>query len=157
MADHLLEAHPLAAPERLHLLLQPAAVQRAGHHHLELGHLERLGEEVVGAATDGVDGDLPGPVRGHDDDGRLGRQLAALGDGLEPVHVGQLHVQQDQVVGPAPEAVEEGARGRGDLDLVLLADQGLPEDERQVLVVLADHDALSRAPHGGSPLGRAAP
>src|SRR5262249_8595685 len=47
---------------------------------------------------------------------------------------------------------EEIPSGGGDLHLVLLADQGLPEDERQVLVVLADYDAFNRDSHR-SPLG----
>ena len=138
LADELLEAAgrlPLA--QHLDLLLEPPAVQRARHHHLELGHLERLGEEVVRAAGDGVHGDLPRAVGGHHDDGRLGRQVAAARDGVEAVHVGQPHVEQDQVVGAGLELVEQRPRRRRHLRLVALAGQGLADDEGQVLVVLA--------------------
>ena len=152
----MISSKPVALPgaEHLDLLLESATVERARHHHLELGHLERLGEEVVRPARDRLHRDLPRAVSGHHDDRRLRRQLAALGQGVEAVHVRQLHVEQDQVVRGRPQAVEERARRRRDLHLVLIANEGLPEDEGEILVVLGDHDPLSHAgPHTLFPFG----
>ena len=147
LPDDLLEARGLPGAEHLDLLLEPATVQRARHHHLELGHLERLGEEVVRPARDRLHRDLPRAVGGHHDDRRLRGQLAALGQGVQAVHVRQLHVEQDQVVGSRPQAVEQRARRRARSPPRTVADEGLPEDEGEILVVLGDHDPLS---HCGS-------
>src|SRR5262252_2683563 len=150
--DELLEApRRLALPQHLDLLLEPPAVEGARHHHLEFGHLQRLGEEIVGPAGDGVHGDLPRPVRGHHDDRRLRGEIPAARDGVEPVHIGQPHVEEDQVVGAALELVEEGPRGRSHLRLVALARQRLADDEREVFVVFGDEDAFA---HGRTPAAR---
>jgi hypothetical protein len=77
-------------------------------------------------------------VSGHHDDGRVRRQLATARDRVESVHVGQAHVEEDQVVRSGLEPVEQTARGGRDLDVVALAPQRLGEDEGEILVVLRD-------------------
>ena len=59
-----------------------------------------------------------------------------FGDRVETVHVGQRTSSRIRSYAPLREPVEQVPRGGSDLHLVLLADQGLPEDEGQVLVVL---------------------
>jgi hypothetical protein len=143
LSHQLLEPGALRGLQRLDLELEPPPLERARHHHLELRHLQGFGEEVVGSAGDGLRRDLARAVRSHHDDRRVGREVAALRDGVEPVHVGQAHVEEDQVPRAALERVEHPARGRGHLDVVILADEGFPEDEREILVVLGDQDPLS--------------
>ncbi len=50
LPDQPLDPARLALAQGLDLLLQPPPVERARDHDLELVHLERLGEEVVGPA-----------------------------------------------------------------------------------------------------------
>ena len=149
LADQVLEAaRRLPFPEGPHLHLQASPVEGAGDHDLELGHLEGLGEEVVGSARDRIDGDLPRAVGRHHDDGRLRGEITDARNGVETVHVGKPDVQQDEIVLGGLEPVEERA-GRGrHLGLIALTHERLADHEREVFVVLRDQDLLA---HGFAP------
>ena len=59
---------------------------------------ERLGDQIEGAGANGFDGGFHGAVAGHQNDGRVGPMLAAMGQHVEAVAVAQAHIDQRQVV-----------------------------------------------------------
>ena len=69
-------------------------------YHLQqlLGH-EGFDEEVAGAALQGLHGQLGVGIRGHDHHGKLGVQLAGLGQQLQPVHARQAKVGDQHLLG----------------------------------------------------------
>ena len=66
---------------------------------LELAHAEGLGHVVVGAAVEGGDLAVLGPVGRQHDDGH-GAPLPDAAADLEAVHVGQAEVEDDDVGRP---------------------------------------------------------
>jgi hypothetical protein len=83
--------------------------------------------------------------------GRVGAEIAALRNGVEPVHVGQPHVEEDEVPVAPLEGVEHSPGGGRHLDLVVLADQRLAQHEREIFVVLGDQNPLSHESPPSSP------
>ena len=71
---------------------QRALLERLADHAHQVGTLERLGDEVVGALLHGLDGVLDGAVGGHEHGLGLGRHALAR---LEQVHAG--HARHHEV------------------------------------------------------------
>ena len=80
------------------LRLQLALAQRVLDHEQRLLEGERLLDEVLRAHAHGLDRGLDGAVAGDDDHRHLGVERADAGQDLEPVHAGQPHVEEEQVV-----------------------------------------------------------
>ena len=145
-------------PQREHLdrlllaLLRPrhpGAPQRRLHARAELAHRERLGDVVVGAQLEPEDlVDLLGLGGEHDDRDRgAGAQPAAH---LEAVHLGQHHVQHDEVEGLLGEARERLAAVRGLHHLVPVALQREGQQRLDRLLVVDQEDARGTVRHTGS-------
>ena len=87
------------------LTLQAMLLERLLDDVPERVDLVRLGDEVLGAGFDGVDGRLQAGIRRDHDDGRRRRHLHDLGERGHSVHLGHAQIEQDEVDGFA-------ARGR---------------------------------------------
>ena len=77
----------------------------------ELGHLERLGKIVVGAAVESGDARVDRIVRGQDDDGDRTAPSPQLAQDLEPAQLRQGEVEEDRDLtrpGPAGMPAERG-------------------------------------------------
>src|SRR5690606_29221783 len=115
-------------------------VDRRGQDPRQLGQLNRLDEEVDGAALDGRHRLFHTAESRHDH----GHDLGVAGHGgvedVETVRVGELQVDDETVVGEPLEAVERvGARGRL-RDDESLAGQVLGDDFAQIVVVIDEED-----------------
>lgn len=105
--------------ELLHLALEPRGLQRAGRDQDQPVRLERLLDEVIGAALDRRDGGFDVAVAGDHHDRQIGIVLLDLLEQLQAVELGALQpdVEEDQVraavgdLGKRRIAVARGARG----------------------------------------------
>ncbi len=110
-------------------------------------HLERLGDEVVGAGADRGDRRLHAAERRHDDDRQI---LATLDDLLAEVdsaHAVHVDVGQDEVEVPLGQPVESVLRNRGRGDLEAAPPQLGVEHVTHTSVVVDDQNATF---HDGS-------
>jgi hypothetical protein len=92
-----LSADQMVAPgklpsQQLHLGLQARSFERFLDHHGEVIRVERLGNEIVGAALDRLDGALDGAVGRDDDDRKRGIFLLDFAQRFDAVHAGHLIV-----------------------------------------------------------------
>ena len=125
--DHLAEvAHRPAAADHarqpvalLELLAQvgvlgaqPPLLERRFEHVQQLVELERLADEVGGAALDGVDGVLDGAVAGDDDADDARVALQGRVEHLAAVDAGQAQVRDQDVEGELLELLEGLLAGR---------------------------------------------
>src|SRR5687767_13504237 len=115
-------------------LTEPRLFEGALRRHRQVGKLYRLRQKVFGAASHRLDGERDIAMRGHHDDDALLR-LEAL-EQIESLDIGKLEVEQHEVgvhakarVEPVvasvrtddlmTHALEEGAEGGGELDLIV--------------------------------------
>ena len=116
----------------------------AGQQH---GEAEGLGDIVIGAGVEAQDGVGLGGLRGQQDHRALVAVLADDLAGLAAIHVGQVHVEDDEVGAVGLDRLDAG-RGGGNLghrELVMqreLLGQRLAQH-----VVVIDDDDLLRAAH----------
>jgi hypothetical protein len=118
LADDVLEVVALleGALELDVLFFGAGAGDGGAHVGEQLLVVPRLLDEVGGAGLDGLHGVLHRAVGGDHDDGELLVAVANLGEDLEPVHVGQGEVEQNEVEGLRGEGGESvgAALGAGD-------------------------------------------
>src|SRR5215471_4073406 len=123
-----------------------AAPEQGAHSRQELVEREGLGQVVVGAEIE--PGHLVGyaVARGEHDDRRVHAGLARGLEDAEAVALGQHDVEDDQIVGVAPEdKVQGGIAVGGRLHGVSLFLQPLP-DEAQDLPIVLDHENTHGSP-----------
>src|SRR5688572_21553636 len=121
--------------------LRPFAPQRGAAARGELLHAEGLHHVVVGAHLEPEDAVHLVRARGHDDDRHVGGRLLPADHPahLEPVHAGQVQVEEHQVC-PAPHALQPLFTGARDLDRDAGALQLVGDRLRDVGIVLDDED-----------------
>ena len=88
---------------------QPLALESVAQRHQKALGCERLDEEVVSAAAHRLDREVDRAVSGDDDHGDPGGLAAEPPQQVEPVHVGQVDVEKDQI------EIRPGRAGRGPL------------------------------------------
>jgi hypothetical protein len=81
--------------------------QRVPYREQQAVGVQRLLQEVEGAALGGLDGGGDGAVTGDHDDLGPGVEVPQPGEGLQPVEPGHLHIEEDQM---GPELGVEGDR-----------------------------------------------
>ncbi len=111
----------------LDLLLQPALFQRPPDDDFHLLEAERLAEEIVGPALDGLEGGFARPVSGDDDDLALGFGFPDVRDGLDPGHAREPDVQENQVVDLLADLFQARFRRPGYVRFVAPLRQEFPE------------------------------
>ena len=139
LADQLEDLlHRLAAPDNAQLvifLLQQGLVgddlphvagglQGVEDDLLQLGHVKRLEQIVVGAQLHRLDGGLRRAVGGHQDDQQLGIGVVNAPQGFQPREAAHAHVHDHEVgfeTGDDPQALLAARRG-GQLDVGRIED-----------------------------------
>jgi hypothetical protein len=120
LADH----HPAVLDLLLEgavLRLQPALAQRVLDDEEDLLEGQRLLDEVLRAHAHGLDRGLDAPVAGDDHDGNFGVDRADARQRLQPVHLRQPHVEEDEIEPPRLQEREAGLAavdGLGGVSLV---------------------------------------
>ena len=106
----------------LHVLLQAqvfpeqaAAFQRLFQGEHQVVVFERLGDEVVSAAANGLHRQFDAAVGGHHDHGEPGLFAAQLLQEFEAVHARHFHVDQGQINRPLTQQLQRIAAGGGGL------------------------------------------
>jgi len=125
--------------------VQPLPLQRPVNHHLQVGRVVGLGDEVVGPLPHRLDGVLQAPVgRHHDDGGRDPLSPDPLEE-LDAAHLRHLEVQEDEggvELRELGQRLPAGARGAGlESEEAEAVPQGLP------VVRVVVHDEDPPAPH----------
>ena len=150
--------HDLVAP--LHLAAQAdvlgeeaALVEGVAQHQEDAVGVERLLQEVVGAAARGLHGGLDGAVAADHHHQRGGVQLADAGERLQPVHPRHLHVHEREVGLELGVEGERLARARRGADLVVLVLQELGQDVPDPLLVVHHQDACHVSRRGSRDSG----
>ena len=105
--------------------------ERVADNFLELRHVERLEQIIVGAELHRLDGGLRRAVGGHQDDEQLGIGGADAAEGFQAVHAAHAHVHQHEV----------GLEFGNDLQPFLAARSGGQFDFRRI------KNPLERIPH----------
>ena len=121
-----------------------AAAERRGDDAAELLQVDRLGQVVVGAGLERVDGVLGRAVGGDDD--RLLAPVALL-EPLQHVEagaVGQAHVGDDGAVGAILQMQQRLLHGAGGVEVVAFAQQRQLVERAQVGLVVDDEQAEVR-------------
>src|SRR4051794_870751 len=123
------------------------APQRGLHARAELPHRERLGDVVVGAELEPEDlVDLLALGAEHDDRDALPLGAQPPAD-LEAVHLGQHHVEHDEVEGLLGEARERLAPVRRVHDLIAVALEREGQERLDRLLVVDEEDARGTVGH----------
>src|SRR5580658_1775250 len=99
-ADHLV-ALELLLGDASELAVRPRGVDDVAHAHENTLARQGLLEEVAGAELDGLDGVVDGGVPADDDDRQVAGRLVGVDfrERFEAAHVGQLHVEHEQIDG----------------------------------------------------------
>ena len=121
----------------------------------DLLETERLGHVVVATGGEAGDAVLHGILGREEEDGHGGGVGAHPAHHLEPVEVGQHHVEHDRIgleLLGRPHGLEPSARG---LDLPALIAQRHREQLGEVGLVVDDEDADGAAVDAGQPRGGA--
>jgi len=115
-------------------LLHP---QEVGHAQRQLDPVHRLGDEVAGPGRQDAALDLLGAVRDEREDGHAADRGRPL-EHLEPVHLAQVKVQQQQ--GGTALAAQSRDRGRvrGDLDVRVARVLETSPQEREIRLLAVD-------------------
>jgi len=119
-----------------------ALAGRLGDDRLELGVLERLGEEVEGAGLHRLHGAVHPAVRRHDDDGYVRVAGHHLAQEAEAVHFRHDEIGHDYIGAIALEGGEGLLAIGGHLHLVTFPLERGRKDLPQVLFVIDDEDAI---------------
>jgi hypothetical protein len=111
-------ARPVLAAQVLQLTNQLLRLEPALDQHLELIEVHRLGDEVERPGLHRPDrrGDIA--VGGHDDDRKLLVDLLDLPEHVEPVHVAELQVEEDEIGRAVAQALKGLSPALGAPDLV---------------------------------------
>jgi hypothetical protein len=116
----------------------------------ELRLIERLGEEVVGAAIESPDTLLPDRRRHHHDGQRLrcavGPEATAH---LETIDVRQLHIEEDELWALASDGFQRFVARRRDDDAIVARDEHLLEQSDVGGCVVHDEDRDDRKRYAG--------
>lgn len=149
-AQHLARARPhhhVAEPDLVGRLLDRARLPPQHHLHArqQLGQPERLGHVVLGPQLQAHDLVHLGPARAQHHHRRLVARVARLPQHLEAVHLGQHHVQDDQVKGPPLRQRQAALAVLRHDHLVALGHEVHLQAHRDALVVLDHQDALGRS------------
>ena len=131
VADDLVESAALAlrALKGAVLLKQPEPFERLLDDELHLVHVEGLLYEVVGPELERLARRLDRGEGRHHHDARVGQELAHAPQKLDAVHVGHLHVRDDEVGGLLLQQFERFRAALGRPHRMVRA----PEDVRQKL------------------------
>ena len=132
-------------PEELHLLPELPRLEGVAQGHAEVLEVDGLGDVVVGAEPHRLHRRADIGVGGHDDHLDVGMALLDLAEHLDPVRVGQLEIQQEEVGALLPDG-RHGSRAvlRG-LDVVAeLLERLLEGPANQALVVNDQHSGWHR-------------
>ena len=105
--------HEIGRAEATVLGLAEAPSRDRADAREQLGEREGLGQVVVGAEFEPAHAVAHRAARREEEDGRLHARLAQPAQHLEALHVGQHHVEQDQVVAAVGGALD-AARAIGD-------------------------------------------
>ena len=108
-------------PEVVHLALERATLRGLTHQGEDLIHVEGLGDVVVGAPLDGLDGRAHILDRRDDDDGDTVVESQDLGEKGRPGRPRHAHVEQDHVHPSRAKHLEslDALVGLEDLELAL--------------------------------------
>ena len=139
-ADDVVEPEPVVElrPELGVLLAQPLLLDAGPEHTGELGQLERLDQEVDGAALDRADrfGHAAEPRDHHGEDFRVARERRV--EDVHAVGIRQPQVDDEAVVGEGVEALD-GFRGIGRLrDRETVGFQGFDDELTEIRFVFDD-------------------
>jgi hypothetical protein len=94
------------AAQALDLALEREVLERALHGDGERVHLDRLGDEVIGAGADRADRGLETALAGKDDRQEVRIPLPELHAEVDAGHAGHLDVRHDDVDRVGPEVLE---------------------------------------------------
>jgi hypothetical protein len=128
--------------------LQVAAFDGLVEHGNERVRLDRLLDEAVGARPDRLDGVRDAAVPGEHDHLRPFMELTEAPQELDPVHVRQQQVGDDNVGAPGLEHFFAARAGRSRTHLVpLLLEQGLQPLQHRKFVVYREYAGFVQARH----------
>jgi hypothetical protein len=125
---------------------EAAALEGLGDQVEDLVGSTGLGDVVVGAALDGVDGGGDGALAGDDDDLDLGGGLLDVIEELEAAHAGEGQIGEDDVELALVELGDGLDRVVGRDHRVALGRQPHAQGFARARIVVDDEDA-SRVPH----------
>ena len=125
------------------LRLELALAQGVLDHEQRLLEGQRLLDEVLGAHAHGLDRGLDGAVAGDDDHRHFGIERADAGQDLEPVHAGQPHVEEEEVVAAVLQRRERRLPALHRLHRVALVAQDADEGAAHARFVVYDQDRLT--------------
>ncbi len=125
------------------LRLEAPLAERVLDHEQRLLEGERLLDEVLGAHAHRLDRGLDGAVAGDHDHRHLGIEGADAGQGLEPVHLRQPHVEQQQVVAPALQRLQAGLAALHRLHEVAFVAQDAGQGGPDPALVVHDQDGFA--------------
>jgi len=106
------------------------------------GQVQRLGDIIVGALFESLDGVVVGIAGGHHDDGQLGQRafLSQSPQDFESIDLGHHDVEQHEVEGVRFERLEGLEAALGGADRVPFAEEVARQDVAVELVVIDDED-----------------
>ena len=113
-----------------------ALVEGPLDRHLQFFVDQRLGEEIERAGANRFDGRFDGAVAGEQDHGRVRMMLAAMGQDVEAVAVGQADVGQHEVVRLAIDGRHCRGPIGGDVDPIALLAQPIGHRFQHVPIVV---------------------
>ena len=131
----------------------PAAQQRADARQ-QFDERERLDQIIVGAEFQTFDAVVHRAARAEDQHRRAGLAVADLLEDLQPVHVGQHHVQDDQIVIGRVNQVDRRLAVSGGIDRIAGALQAALQEIGNSLFVFNDkkaHSYFNRPKRGAVP------
>ena len=109
-------------------------------------HVERLAHVVVRPAAEAREHRFIGATRSEHDDGHVQQRAQVLAQ-LEPIRVGQVAVEQDQVRRLGVHALQRVGPRVGHADRVAFPRERVAQQVRQVRVVVNAQDLRYRVPH----------
>ena len=120
------------------------ALLAAVEDRLDLGDVERLGDEVAGAFPHGGHGALNGGVGGDHDDVQEGVQMLELPEQLHPVELRHLDVGDHDIGGLVPKLVERLEAVAGQAHGAAAGGEDLPEQLADLWLVVDHKDVQQR-------------
>jgi len=145
MADDVLHAEPHVELrfEGLVLLDDLALIQRPLDGKLQFVIQQRLGEQIEGAAADGIDGGFHRAVARDQDHRGLRTLSTAVRQHLEAVVLAQSNVDQGQIVRPFVEGFDRRAVAGGRVELEALLAQPVGHRFENVPIVVNEQNGVS--------------
>ncbi len=127
------------------MLLPARAADERDQARFELGHVEGLGQEIVGAAVQAAHPLHERVARGEDEHRQALIGLAQVGQDVVPAQARQAQVEDERVVPGGLQAAPHQAAIVHPVDLPVVLAQGLDQPGAQIGLVFGEQDA-----HGAS-------